>query len=553
MSLKNFNRKKSTAFKTGVVLGTLMMLLTSMTATVSADEPYDVYNYDRYGEAVPSQAGYIAERCVSGEDLGIDLFVEPNDIFKDHNDIFYIADAGNNRIVAVDSDFREVIRIYDTFTMPDGSETTITEPTGVYVSPYTDLLYICDMRDKKIGRVLVCDLEGNVQLELNMPNDASYVTSDDTSSDTDSADTTEESDDSDESADEEAETEEQEAQDDSSTDDTVTSSKNTFLPQKVLADKAGNAYVVVKGVTNGALVYDSEGNFTSYYGANRVETTAEVLSNYFWTSIATDEMRARRTRTTSSPIANFDIDAEGFIYTCMESSTQDLDKIKKLNAAGNNLFANYEITIGDNDLWVAQTNQSYKTHIVDIEIADDNTINCLDMTTGRVFQYDEDCNLLFIVGTNANQVGGFRYAVAMESFEDKLYVLDRTKGTVTIFKETEFGALVHEANSLYNDGYYDEALEPWYEVLKYDGNYRRAYIGVASALQNKGEYKEAMKYSKLAMASKRYNKAFEGYRSELLNKYFNVIMIGVVVLVVVFIVLKIRKSRKNKQKGGAAS
>ena len=40
------------------------------TASAYAGEPYQVYNYDRWGEAIPSQAGYIADRAVSGADLG---------------------------------------------------------------------------------------------------------------------------------------------------------------------------------------------------------------------------------------------------------------------------------------------------------------------------------------------------------------------------------------------------------------------------------------------------------------------------------------------------
>ena len=85
----------------------------AVSLTASAGEPYDVYNYDRWGEAIPSQAGYIADRSVSGYDLGVGAFDTPNDIFYDHNDIFYIVDTNNNRIVAVNSEFDEVVKVYD--------------------------------------------------------------------------------------------------------------------------------------------------------------------------------------------------------------------------------------------------------------------------------------------------------------------------------------------------------------------------------------------------------------------------------------------------------
>ncbi|MCC8136320.1 MAG: hypothetical protein LIO40_06610 [Ruminococcus sp.] len=146
---------------TGVLLGASM---TSLVA--SADEPYDVYNYDRWGEAIPSQAGYIADRAVSGNDLGVGHFDSPSDIFRDYNDIFYIVDSGNDRIVAVNSDFDEVIKIYDEFTMPDGSTTTLQNPMGIYVSEETELIYIADNEN---ARVLVCDYDANVVQEITKP------------------------------------------------------------------------------------------------------------------------------------------------------------------------------------------------------------------------------------------------------------------------------------------------------------------------------------------------------------------------------------------------
>ena len=67
---------------------------TASSLYASAGEAYDVYNYDRWGEAIPSQAGYIADRSVSGNDLGVGAFESPSDIFYDHNDIFYVVDSG---------------------------------------------------------------------------------------------------------------------------------------------------------------------------------------------------------------------------------------------------------------------------------------------------------------------------------------------------------------------------------------------------------------------------------------------------------------------------
>ena len=201
----------------------------AVSLAASAGEPYDVYNYDRWGEAIPSQAGYIADRVVSGYDLGIGAFETPGDIFCDYNHDFFIADTGNNRIVQVNEDMDKVKKVYDSFNMPDGSVTTLNKPMGIYVSEENDWLYIADSEN---SRVLICDRDANVVSEIKKP------TSD------------------------------------------VYDQKRTFLPQRVVADKAGNVYVVLGNITTGAAMFDPQGEFTGFYGANRVEPTAEIVGIY---------------------------------------------------------------------------------------------------------------------------------------------------------------------------------------------------------------------------------------------------------------------------------
>lgn len=489
---KGFKRFLAAAFA-----GVLMTGYTS-SLMVSANEPYDVYNYDRWGEAIPSQAGFIADRSVSGDDLEIGHFKDPSDLFKDKNDNFYIVDTGNNRIVVVDSEFKSVIKILDTFKYEDGTETTLKNPKGIFVSEDNETLYIADNDN---ARVLRCDTQGNINLEITKPTSE------------------------------------------------VFNQDLTFLPQKILADKAGNIYVVLNNVTSGAVMFDDMGEFTGYYGANRVEATSEVVANYFWNAILSDEARAKRRRSVPSGFSNFDIDDEGFIYTSTQSTTQDTDILKKLNPGGDNLFADYEMYIGDwPSLAISSSAKIDETQLVDVDISDDGTINCLDLSSGRVFQYDEDLWLMFIIGTKSNQTGGFVRPSALETMGDNIYVLDQTKATVTIFVETEFGEIVHEAVSLYNAGYYEDALDPWYEILKRDGNYRRAYIGIASALLNDGEYKSAMEYAKKADAGGIYNKAFEGWRSDFLKQYFGWILGGLVIIIVgVYGGKKIYKNKKSQK------
>ena len=416
--MKKLSHRLLTLALSGAMLGGCIPALTA-----SAGEPYDTYSYDRWGDPIPSQAGYIAERSVSGYDLGVGALESPSDIFCDHSGMFYIVDSGNDRIVAVDTDFSEAVKVYDSFTMPDGSATALKTPQGKFISAETDLMYIADNEN---ARVLICDKDGNVRREITKPTSEIY------------------------------------------------DQKRTFLPQRVIADKAGNVYVVLGNITTGAAMFDPEGEFIGFYGANRVQPTAEIVGNYFTNLFTSEEKRARRARNVPTGITSFDIDGD-FIFTCTASSSQTTDTVKKLNAAGNNIFANMDLVFGDYaPMYDTSQNKLLAPAICDIDIAEDGNINCLDFTTGRIFQYDEDCYPLFITGTLAKQVGGFDHAAALESKGEKLYVVDSRKDTVTIFTETDFGRLVHTATAYYNAGYYEEALGPWQEVLKHDGNYLRA-------------------------------------------------------------------------------
>lgn len=477
------------------IILTIAVLSRISVITSYASEPYDVYNYDKWGEAVPSQAGYSPERSVSGYDLGAGAMDSPSDIFYAYDGRFYIADTGNNRIIAVDSEFEKAVRIYDKFTMPDGTKTYLKSPSGIYISAETELMYIADTEN---SRVLISDMHGNFVNEITKPDDILY------------------------------------------------DEKRTFMPQRVISDKAGNVYTVLSNITTGAAMFDSAGSFSGFYGANRVQPTAEIIRNYFSSLLMPDEKRARRVRSIPTGITSLDIDGD-FIFTCTASSSQKTDIVKKLNSAGINIFADMDITIGDyTPMYDTSQNKLLAPSIVDIDIDEDGNINCLDFTSGRVFQYDEDCNLLFIVGTNADQTGGFKQASALESHGGRLYVTDSQKDTVTIFRETEFGGIVHKASALHNDGFYEEALEPWLEVLKRDGNYRRAYLGAAAAKLRAGEYRESMKYARLADNSRIYNKAFEGWRLEFMKTHSGELAAAVIAAAVsVIIWRRIRKAGKS--------
>ncbi|MBQ8395709.1 MAG: hypothetical protein IJX54_01775 [Oscillospiraceae bacterium] len=176
--------------------------------------------------------------------------------------------------------------------------------------------------------------------------------------------------------------------------------------------------------------------------------------------------------------------------------------------------------------------------MTDVAVGDNGIINILDYTTGRVFQYDKECNLLFIFGCDQEaQRGGFDNPNAVECHGEYIYVLDGRNNDITVYEETLFGEYVHEAVRMFNEGLYEDSLDLWNEVVKRDGNYNMAYTAIGRALLNQDKYEEAMKYFKVAFEDIDYYRAFEADRQDMLRDNFTLIVVLLVALVVVVIVI----------------
>ncbi|MCD8006859.1 MAG: hypothetical protein LUF29_07845 [Oscillospiraceae bacterium] len=501
-----------------------VMLMVTMAVTAFADDPYTSYNYNAWKEAVPSQNGYQVTDTITGADIGLDQLSDPDseffisedepatlsdakDFFLSENEEWYIVDTGNNRIIKTDLEFN-LLACYKTFTgstmttettLEDGTvETTVTDtlksPYGIYVDE-DDYMYIAD-RDNQ--RVIKCNQDCEIIMEYTRPDSELY--------------------------------------------DSV-----SFYCTKVLVDAAKNVYVICPAVNKGAIMYSESGTFLGFFGANKVEVTAQVVINRMWRRIATESQSATLTKATPVEYANFDIDDQGFIYTVTEAANTTTDAVKKLNPAGSNIISRTEngaeIVFGDQTS-VTYSGTTYSTRLTDISIGDNGIVNILDYTSGRIFQYDREFNLLFIFGCDQeDQNGGFYNPNAIESYGDKIYVLDGRNNDITVFSETLFGSYVHEAAEMYNEGLYEDSLALWQEILKRDGNYNMAYVAIGKALLNQDQYQEAMKYFKAGYDDEDYDKAFEYYRKSLMRNNFTLTIIIAAVLIVLYLVVRMLQKR----------
>lgn len=526
------------------VSAAVMAAATLMTSVAYADEPYTGYNYDWWGDPVPSQNGYVVDQIYTGNDMGAGSLTEPSDMFfSDNNDLFiadtsYMAEGATDtmkgRIVVTDSDFNLKYTVesldfsaveewyslneselkagnitqadFDKFTNP-----YFNGPTGVYVDidEGKETIYVADNANDRVVQFTVDEIGsdehklavGKVEMVFTRPKSNMY------------------------------------------------DSSITFNPDKVLVDAAKNVYICIKSITKGAVVFSKEGDFNGYFGANRVEATGEVLMNAFWKLIFNREQAKRMRRSVPVEISNFDIDDDNFIYTVTESKTVTTDVLKKLNSAGTNIFTNLgysDYTFGD-ALTKYYRNKTYTSQITDVDIGENGVINLLDVATGRVFQYDDECQLLFIFGGIGQQKGTFTTPNAVESLGDKIYVLDGRKASVTVFKQTEFGAIVHNAITLFNRGKYEEARQPWEEAIRRDSNYWLAYIGLGNAYLNEGDYDTAMKYFYYNSKSG-YNDAFKSWRMNFIRDNFTLFAVIIIVLLIAIYVFSSWKNKRRLKK-----
>jgi len=522
-----FEKKKTKIIAVLIVLAIML----GMMASINAQEPYVSYGYDWWYETYPVQSGYVVDRVVTSNELGLSTVLRrPQDLhtFTDSSGktMIFIVDSGNNRIVICDENFENVQILTDFYYHNDyqvenfvtlasrdcqlqsckhvcsdlecvnsngvaecryrcgivvfweevekvGKKSALNNPRGIHVVTEggQTLLYIADHDNE---RVIMTTLDGGILMEYRRPVTATY------------------------------------------------SSESSYRPSKVVVDNAGNVYVCIKEVNRGAVKFNARGGFTGYYGANRVTRTADAMLNYVLRLFLTREQMLERTKSVPVEFSNFTIDNDQFIYTVTASRSAGLDILTKLDPAGRNVFQQQGY---DGMVW-GDINQPYiygetfQSTMIDVSIDDNGDIYLFDSTSCKIFQYDKEGHLMFIFGGKGEQKGLFRDPVAIETHGGKVYALDETKNSITVFKLTEFGSLVIDAMGLFNRGLYAESMQPWEEVLKRDANYYMAYVGMGNAKLSVGEFGKALEYFHMHSWGG-YSRAFKDFRIDFIRNSFD--------------------------------
>jgi len=467
-----------------------------MHVQVYADVPYNGYTYDAYGRSVPTAISYEPDKYLTGDDIGVGALKSPQDMFVSDKNEIYILDSGNKRIIILDENFK-VKKVIDKIVTEKGEKTELKNPNGIFVTG-DKVIYIADTEN---ARVISINEEGKIQRTYTKPTSPLFPQNID------------------------------------------------FKPKKVIVDKSDDVYVIVDGVYQGAVMYDKDSNFTGFYGTNKVELDTKMFGEYFWkTFIMTKEQRRSTIRYVPTSFTNFFMDKDGFAYVCSKYDTSKSNVLKKLNSMGDNILRPSKKVLGYGDLETARyVGNEIKTSLIDVSVDGEGFINVLDNTRGRIFQYDQDSNLIAIFGGKSNQVGTFNSPAAIINLKDKVLVLDNKRGDITIYGLTEFGQYIHKAVKLYNDGLYEDSMEPWKEVLKRDSKLEIAHMAIGKALLKTGDFKGAMKAFKLGYDVKDYSKAYGQYMAQIVRKYLSLIVGSLIAIYIVCMVIKRYKKITNKK------
>lgn len=481
-----------------------VMLLSLLVLPASAsDGSTKNYVYNEYGEAVAAPNAYLCKRVLRGRDLGVGDFSGISDLYVNGN--VYISDTGNNRIVILNPDYT-LARVLSE-VVENGVSTPLSSPSSVFLAD--GLLYICDTGN---ARVIAVDENDRVVKYFHKP-DSDLLTED-----------------------------------------------FSFKPSKVVVNSAGSVYIAASGVYQGLLHYESDGSFIEFFGANKVEVTAEVVIKSMWMNIFSDEQRESLVRTVPTEYAGIFIDGEDMIYTTTVTATTS--QVKRLNASGENILMypgssssllqkGYDRNNFGDQIVEATRGTVNRSQIMDVVVDEDNVIATLDSKRGRVLLFDSEQNMLGIFGGSGTQDGYFSTASALGKNGTDYLVSDSTRNSVTVFAQTEYMQTVRCALRAYERGDYAESRACWQSVLDANAGLSVAAKGVGRALLLEGDYTSAMRYLKMGDDRYYYSMALTRYRREFLrkNSLWLIPLVAAVIAAVCFGLRKLYRAIVRSGKG----
>lgn len=278
--------------------------------------------------------------------------------------------------------------------------------------------------------------------------------------------------------------------------------RREFLPRKIVVDARKNLYVVSEGSVDGLVMMNTNGNFIGYFGANMAEMSFRMMLQRLF---LTREQLEQLVRNEAASPSNVAIDERSLIYTVTAGTARDRS-IRKFTIVGQNLFDNVYGSSTFRDLHVSGA---------------DGLLTAVD-ANGRIYEYDLNGSLLFVFGAQdrgEQRLGMLANPSSIERRGNELYVLDKDKNAIVIYRATDFAERVHQGVRLYMEGLYEEAQPYFEEVLTYNGLFILAYQAIADAYFKQGAYAQALDYYRYAEDRNGYSEAFWELRNSVLQRH----------------------------------
>lgn len=239
----------------GLLLLAVVCLMLQLPLRASANQATSyTYAADENGYWVRTQDAYLPDKTVT--ELGLSA---PEDLFIDENNMLYIADTGNRRIVKYDIAGGKVAA--------ELTSNEFTAPRGVFVTADGDI-YVADSGAKA---VLIFGADFELKNKLERPDAPIF------------ADT-------------------------------------NYEPKRVAVDGGGNVYLIGEGVYNGVIQLAKTGEFLGYFAVNDADLTfAQRLQQLIFTRA----QLANLVDINPTVFANVFVDRSGIVYTATSGTNKN--------------------------------------------------------------------------------------------------------------------------------------------------------------------------------------------------------------------------------------
>ncbi len=288
-----------------------------------------------------------------------------------------------------------------------------------------------------------------------------------------------------------------------------------FLPRKLVVDKRKNLYIISEGSVQGVVQLNPDGRFIGNFAANTARMSLKMILQRL---LLTEEQLAQLVKNEAASPSNLAIDGQSMLYT-VTAGTLPRQSIRKFTVSGRNIFP---------DVYGS-------TSFRDLHVSEEGLLVAVD-GEGRVFEYDQDGTLLFMFSAKdygEQRLGTLVNPTGIAQRDGVIYVLDKDKNALILYRATAFADVVHKAVRLYMEGFYREAQPYFEEVLNYNGSFIMAYQGLADAYFKAGDYPAALRAYRYAEDRAGYSEAFWELRNAVLQRTLGPFIIALIVLSVV--------------------